>query len=367
MKKTILAAALLIALVSCQTKKGNKEEKQQQKTSVETVTTEEAFFSSTGRIVTPESYPTDETSRQLLKNQKLAGVNKFHHNRQLVPTDNQPIVRMNRDTYYSSAVVDVSKGASVTMPEIPEGKYMSVQPVTQDHRIQAMKYGPGTYDLTTHIGTHLYLVIRLDATFTEAEAKEIQDKMHIEAKSNKEFAAAPVDKASFTKVENALKAKAPAIVKRDGPIALKGMFTDPRDESSKFFTQEKYEVGAALGWGGAQWKDNIYETSGNFTTDSCYQMTFEDPKNRAFWSVTVYDKNGFMFNDLANFSSNTAQANEDGTYTVSFGCGDDAPNNLAIENSTGSFNIGVRHYEPSKRVMEDEYRLLPFVKEVSDK
>ena len=89
----------------------------------------------------------------------------------------QPVVRMNRDTYYSMAVIDVSKGASITMPEIPEGKYMSIQPVTEDHRIQAMKYGAGTFDLTTHAGTHLYVIIRLDATFTEAEAKEIQDKI----------------------------------------------------------------------------------------------------------------------------------------------------------------------------------------------
>nr|WP_283104507.1 hypothetical protein [Shewanella olleyana] len=45
---------------------------------------------------------------------------------------------MNRDTYYSLAVVDVSKGASITIPRLPEGKYVSVQPVTEDHRIQPM-------------------------------------------------------------------------------------------------------------------------------------------------------------------------------------------------------------------------------------
>lgn len=367
MKKTFLALAFLITVVSCQSNKKEESTKAEQVATTQTAKTEGAFFAKNGKIVTPKSYPTDETSRQILKSQDLAGVNNLDHKPQLTPTDKQPVVRMNRDTYYSMAVIDVSKGASITMPEIPEGKYMSIQPVTEDHRIQAMKYGAGTFDLTTHIGTHLYVIIRLDATFTEAEAKEIQDKMSINANSNNSFSAMPVNEESFTTVENALKAKMPSVIKRDGVGALKGMFTDPNDASNELFTQEKYELGAALGWGGAQMIDNIYELSGNYSTDHCYQLTFEDPKNIAFWSITVYDKKGFMFNDLANFSSNTAQANTDGTYTISFGCGADSPNNLEIANPSEVFNIAVRHYQPSKRVFEDDYRLMPFMKEVSNK
>lgn len=355
MKKAFIAAAALIMVIGCQPTIDN------------TVTTEAAFFSETGKTVTAASYPTDETSRQILKSQELVGVNNFNHKPQLTPTDNQPVVRMNRDTYYSMAVIDVSKGATITMPEIPEGKYMSIQPVTEDHRIQAMTYGPGTFDLTTHIGTHLYVVVRLDATFTEAEAKAIHDKMSISANSDNPFAAMPVNEESFTNVENALKAKMPSVIQRDGVDALKGMFTDPNDESNEIFTQEKYELGAALGWGGAQMVDNIYELSGNYPADRCYQLTFEDPENMAFWSITVYNKKGFMFNDLANFSSNTAQANDDGTYTISFGCGTDAPNNMEVVNPSEVFNIAVRHYQPSKRVFEDDYRLVPFMKEVTNK
>ncbi len=82
------------------------------------------FFTTDGAVVTAEMYPTYETSHQILKNQDLVGVNEFLHKRQLTPTDAQPVVRMNRDTYYSMAVVDVSKGATVTMPELPEGKYI---------------------------------------------------------------------------------------------------------------------------------------------------------------------------------------------------------------------------------------------------
>ncbi len=366
MKNTVLAVTMIIALASCQSNKKAESTKTEQVATSQIATTEEAFFAKNGRIVTPESYPTDETSRQILKSQDLVGVNIFNHKPQLTPTDKQPVVRMNRDTYYSMAVIDVSKGASITMPEIPEGKYMSIQPVTEDHRIQVMQYGAGTFDLTTHTGTHLYVVARLDATFTEAEAKEIHAKMSINANSDNSFTAMPVDEESFTAVENSLKAKMPSVIKRDGVVALKGMFTDPRDSSNELFTQKKYELGAALGWGGAQMIDNIYELSGNYSEDRCYQLTFEDPKNLAFWSITVYDKTGFMFNDLANFSSNTAQANADGTYTISFGCDANAPNNIEIANPSKVFNIAVRHYQPSKRVFEDDYRLVPFMKEVSN-
>lgn len=368
MKKTIIAIALLIVLTGCNKSATDVSDTpvtpspKATSSAVIPATSLDTFFSDKGVVATEASYPTQETSHQILKNQDAAGVNTFLHKRQLTPTDQQPVVRMNRDTYYSLVVVDVSQGASVTLPDVPKGKYISVQGVTEDHRIQKMQYGGGTYALSTHTGYHLYLVVRLDATFTEAEAKEYQDKMSIMAKSSNKFTAEPVNKASFIAVEKALKAQMPIIAKRDGVNALTGMFTDSEDESNALFTQEKYEVGAAIGWGGAQAIDNIYEVSGNYPSNQCHQATFEDPKNKAFWSITVYDKDGFMFEDLGNLSSNTATANKDGTYTVSFGCGADAPNNIATANKTEVFNLGVRHYMPSDKVRLDGYRLLPTLK-----
>jgi hypothetical protein len=365
MKKVVFLTIAVIALVSCQSNKKELEKEQVSEPKLALVETDSEFFNENGRKVTPETYPTDETSRQMLKNQALVGVNKFLHKRQLTPTNNQPVVRMNRDTYYSLAVVDVSHGATVTMPEVPEGKYISVLGVTEDHRIQAMNYGSGTFDLSTHTGDHLYLVIRLDATFTEEEAKVYQDQMSIAANSNKNYSALPVNKESFEVVENELKKKLPVIIQRDGASALVGMFTDINDESNELMVEEKYQIGAAVGWGGAQMKDNVYEISGNYPCNECFQLNFEDPKNKAFWSITVYDKNGFMFNDLANFSSNTATPNVDGTYTISFGCGKDAINNLETSNPTDYFNLAARHYQPSNKVLLDNYRLLPLLEKKS--
>jgi hypothetical protein len=46
-----------------------------------------------------------------------SGINAWHHTRQPTPIDEQLVVRMNRDTLYSSACVDISQGATLTLPD----------------------------------------------------------------------------------------------------------------------------------------------------------------------------------------------------------------------------------------------------------
>jgi len=328
------------------------------------VSTVDEFFQPGGMVTTPETYPTIETSRQLLMAQARAKVNTFAHTRKLTRTDDQPVVRMNRDTYYSFAVVDVSKGASITLPAVPEGKYISVQPVTEDHRIQPMSYGSGTYQLATHYGKHLYLIVRLDSTLSEEEANALQDAFAIDAGSAESFRAEPVDKETFVAVENSLRQKLGELVATYGGNVNEGMFTAPTDDSRGLYDFDKYTVGAAVGWGGAQFKDNIYESSPDYPAEGCYEASFEDPGNGAFWSFTIYNRNGFMFDDVAHMSSDIASPNADGTYTVHFGCGNDAVNNVPILNDTGVFNFVVRHYIPSDRVRNEGYRLAPMMSKV---
>lgn len=350
MNKSVLATALGLSFLSMSAM------------AADTVSTLEQFFDKDGVVVKEQNYPTLETSRQMLKVQDVVGVNKFEHRRVLVETDKQDVVRMNRDTYYSQATIDVSKGAFITLPEIPAGKYMSLEVITEDHRIQPMEYGAGTYNLTTHTGDYVHVIVRLDSTFSTDEIRKYQDQMQITAKSNNTFESIQVDKVSFDKVEHGLKVQVLDLLRTQGPEATFGMFTNPTDASKELFNKQKYAVGAAVGWGGAQIVDNVYELSPNYPMDQCHQATFADPEDKAFWSITTYDKKGFMFNDLANINSNTAEVNKDGTYTVSFGCGKDAINNLETINDTGMFNLVIRHYIPTDKVKIDGYRILPFVK-----
>ena len=204
-----------------------------------------------------------------------------------------------------------------------------------------MSYGSGTYELATHTGTHLYLIIRLDSTLPMAEANRIQDGIVISANSDRAFTTEPVNEESFRATEQLIRSKTPAMLKAEGANANYGMFTAPTDESRSMYSQYKHMMGAALGWGGAQLKDNIYELSPQYPAEGCYQATFDDPRNGAFWSFTVYDEEGFMFDDLANMSSDTATPNSDGSYTVSLAAANPArttcPSLTNRGSSTSSF------------------------------
>ncbi|KZX51361.1 hypothetical protein A3709_10715 [Halioglobus sp. HI00S01] len=273
---------------------------------------------------------------------------------------------MNRDAYYSKAVINVSAGATVTLPPVPKGRYLSMQPVTLDHRPQAMSYGAGTYELATHFGDHLIVIIRLDSNFSPDEVKTIQDKILIKANSDTPFSTPAVEKESFYRVENQLKENLLELMEKEGPVKLSAtLFSSPTDETRSYYRPEKTQIAAAIGWGGALAKDNIYETSPNFPASGCYQMTFEDPANRDFWSITVYDEQGFMFNDNASINSYKAKPNADGTFTISLGCQKGSPNNIPISNDSGVFSITVRHYGPSERVVDEGYRLVPLIEKVS--
>ena len=91
---------------------------------------------------------------------------------------------MNRDTLYSSVVLDLSEPATVIMPET-SGRYQSLQVINQDHYSFA-KIKPGRYELTQeNVGSrYAYLIIR---TFIDANdpedikvANTLQDALKVE-------------------------------------------------------------------------------------------------------------------------------------------------------------------------------------------
>lgn len=138
--------------------------------------------------VTPETYIRAETDRSFLNGQRLAGgVNRFYHFRKPTPLDQQTVVRMNRDTLYSSAIVDTSKGASVTIPTVPAGRFFSVLIVDNDHYAPAVFYEPGKHALPTDTKYVLATVrIQLFNPKDPAEValvNAIQDQFVIEAGS----------------------------------------------------------------------------------------------------------------------------------------------------------------------------------------
>ena len=99
--------------------------------------------------VTLDNFLRAATDIELDKSVTLAGgVHRFFHFREPVPVDNQPTIRMNLDTLYSAAVIDISEGATLTLPDGGE-RYMSAMVVNQDHFINEVFHGGGSYTLDT--------------------------------------------------------------------------------------------------------------------------------------------------------------------------------------------------------------------------
>lgn len=114
------------------------------------------------------------------------GVNSFFHFRNAGDVDNQPTIRMNFDTVYSTAVVDISQGATLTLPEVGD-RYLSAMIVNQDHYINEVFHGGGTYTLDIETFDTPYVIIAMrtlvDAYDPDdvAAVHAIQDQMVIEA------------------------------------------------------------------------------------------------------------------------------------------------------------------------------------------
>ena len=62
--------------------------------------------------VNVENFARAESDRMFAALAADAGVNEPAHHRQPASIEDQPVIRQNRDTLYSSAVVDISRGAT---------------------------------------------------------------------------------------------------------------------------------------------------------------------------------------------------------------------------------------------------------------
>ena len=87
---------------------------------------------------------------------------KLRHRRDMASIDKQDVVRMNRDTLYSSGVFDLDAAPlTITLPE-PGKRFMSMQVVSEDHFTTEVVYAPGSYTYARDkVGTrYVFIIIR---------------------------------------------------------------------------------------------------------------------------------------------------------------------------------------------------------------
>lgn len=305
--------------------------------------------------VTVDNFPRAESDlyfRGLLKD--AGGIGKFVHRREPARIDNQTVIRLNRDTLYSSAVFDLDAGpVTITLPDAGK-RFMSMQVINEDHYVPEVAYRKGNYTLAKdEMGTR-YVAVAIRTLVNPADPKDIeqvhalQDAIKVKQKSIGKFEAPNWDQASQKKVRDALLVLASTIPNFSKAFGTRAQ-VDPI----------RHLIGTAAGWGGNPDKDatylNITPRKNDGTT--VYKLNVKDVPVEAFWSVSLYNAEGYFEKnpyDAYSINNITGKKNADGSMTIQFGgCDGKIPNCLPI---TKGWNYTVRLYRPRAEILNGKWK-----------
>ena len=308
--------------------------------------------------VNVDNFVRAETATQFDNYMKLTGgVNKFMHFREVTPLDKQTLIRMNRDALYSTAIVDISKGATLTIPET-DGRYLSIMIMNEDGYINKVYQGKGTYKLTMKEFDTPYVSVALRTLIDPldpadiAKVKAIQDGATISSKSAIPYTHPEYDQASYEAVYKAV-------------IGLSRFVSDTKRMfgAKEEVTEVRHLLGTAFGFGGLPENEAYYLNVEPNLPVGAYEITVKDVPVDAFWSISLYNKDGYFEENEYNANSVnniTGTPNEDGSFTIHFGGDPKSSNYLYIMDG---WNYAVRMYQPRKEILEGEW-IFPSVKPV---
>jgi hypothetical protein len=313
--------------------------------------------------VTADNFNRAESDLYFNRIVKNGGFGKFDHTREPAPLDKQTIVRLNRDTLYSSAVFDLDAGpVKITLPN-PGKRFMSMLVINEDHYIYEVDYGAGNYNFTkAEVGTRYVLLgVR---TFADPanlqdlkEAHALQDAVTVKQRVPGRFEIPNWDPVSQDKMRDALQvlgASLPDLRKAFG---------------SRFHVDPvRHLIGSAIAWGGNPDRDAIYLNITPAKNDGTIVYKLEVPAKvpvDAFWSMTVYGADGFFKKnqyDAYSLNSVTAKKNADGSVGIQFGgCDGKIANCLP---TTSGWNYMVRLYRPRDEIINGKWKF-PEAKPIS--
>ncbi|MDE3822962.1 DUF1254 domain-containing protein [Sinorhizobium meliloti] len=289
------------------------------------------------------------------------GFGKFDHTREMAPLDKQTVIRLNRDTLYSSAVFDLDAGpVTINVPDTGT-RFVSLLVIDEDHYAHGVYYGPGSYTLTRKVIGTRYVVAAFrffaDPNNTEdmKRVHALQDAVTVNQPAAGTFEIPEWDGKSRDKTRRAL-------LDLGSLLPNTARMFGPRDEIDPV----RHLIGAALGWGGNPDKEALYLNVTPEKNDgkSIYRLTVKDVPVKEFWSVTVYNKEGFFTpNELDAYSLNdvTAQKSQDGSITIQFG-GCDGKSANCLPTPEG-WNYMVRLYRPKSQILDGRWTF-PVAEEV---
>jgi hypothetical protein len=277
------------------------------------------------------------------------GVGRLHHRREPAAINEQNVIRLNRDTLYSSAVFDLDAGpVTITLPNAGK-RFMAMQVIDEDQYTPMVVYG-GSHTLSRkQIGTR-YVVTGIRTFVNPTDPKDLQQAHALQdaikvsqPKGPGKFEVPNWDSASQKKVREAL-------------LVLGSTLPDTRNA---FGPRGKVDpvrrlIQAAAAWGGNPERDALYLTVTPAKNDgtTIYKLAIKDVPVAGFWSVSRYNEQGyFVKNEYDAYTINnvTGMKGPDGSITIQFGgCDGKLPNCLPVEKG---WNYMVRLYRPRAEIL----------------
>lgn len=280
------------------------------------------------------------------------GFGKFFHNRTLTPIDHQVVIRQNRDTLYSVAVFDLDAGpVTVTLPD-SAGRFMSLQIISEDHYTTEVAHAPGSVTFSRDSVDSHYALAAVRILVDPADPADLaavhalQDAITIEQDDAPGIFEVPLwNPVSQKTVRDALVQLATTLADTRRMFGAKGD-VDP----------VRHLIGSANAWGGNPENEALYLTVTPTDNDgsTVHRLTVKDVPVDGFWSVTVYDRAGYLApnpQDAYSVNNLTAHKDPDGATTIQFG-GRDAENLLPV---TAGWNYTVRLYRPRREVLDGSW------------
>lgn len=283
------------------------------------------------------------------------GIGKLNHRREVARVDHQTVIRLNRDTMYSSAPFDLDAGpVTITLPDAGK-RFMSMQIVNEDHYVPMVVYKTGAYTLTREqVGTR-YVIAAIRTLVDPGDPKDVaavhalQDAIKVSQPGGPgKFEIPNWDPVSQKKVRDALLALSSTTPDFKNAFGKKGE-VDPVARL----------LGAAAAWGGNPDKDAIYLNVAPPRNDgtTVHKVTVKDVPVDAFWSISLYNAQGYYEkNALDSYTINsiTGKKAADGSTTVQFGgCDGKVPNCIPIMKG---WNYTVRLYRPRPEILNGKWK-----------
>jgi hypothetical protein len=282
------------------------------------------------------------------------GLGKFNHRQEVASLDNQTVIRLNRDTLYSSALFDLDAGpVTIAMPEAGK-RFMSMQVINQDHYVPVVYYGAGARTLDkASVGTR-YVAVAVRTLVDPNDPKDVkevhalQDAIEASQKGGAgKFEVSNWDQASQKKVRDALLVLAATMPDFKKAFGARGE-VDP----------VRHLIGSAAAWGGNPDKDAIYLNITPAKNDgkTIYKLNVKDVPVDGFWSVSLYNAQGYYEKNPYNaytLNNITAKKNADNSISIQFGgCDGNIPNCLPIMDG---WNYTVRLYRPRAEILSGKW------------